>query len=174
MNNILKEINSMFKLQNKSNLDLFIRNFKEIIDDSDIIVGIGAGRMGYSLKAFIMRLSHMGYKSFMLGDTGLPKITSKSVVIFNSSSGKTESNLLMSKIAKKNKSKIISFCCNNRSKLVKSSKYFLKIPIIKSNQPLKSIYEQYTYLLFDFIIFKLINNNTKIIKKMESTHSILE
>ena len=30
------------------------------------IFGLGAGRMGYSLRAFIMRLSHLGYNAYML------------------------------------------------------------------------------------------------------------
>ena len=44
--------------------------------------------MGYSIQAFIMRLSHLGYPAFMIGDMSLPRIGSDDLVIVNSILGK--------------------------------------------------------------------------------------
>ena len=72
----------------------------EIASCTGVIVGIGAGRMGYAMRAFIMRLSHLGYKAYMIGDTSLPRISSGDLVVVGSSSGETPTNVLLARQSK--------------------------------------------------------------------------
>lgn len=140
----------------------------------DKIIGIGAGRMGYSLRAFMMRLSHMSFDTYFIGDTSLPRINEKSLVIINSSSGETETNILYARQAMAAGSFILTFTCNPDSTIGKLSNHVFKIPTIKSKQLMKSIYEQYTYLIFDMIVADYVeyfNLDTSVISQ---NHSILE
>ena len=136
MINILNELNLAWKqadLVELENLVDFILRKK-----SNSFVGLGAGRMGYSLQSFIMRLSHLGLKSFMIGDTTVPRINENSVVLINSSSGETESIKLY------------------------------------AQQIMKTIYEQYSFLLFDHLVMMLINKLQLDKELIETNHSILE
>jgi 6-phospho-3-hexuloisomerase len=53
------------------------------------IVGVGAGRVGYALRAFIMRLNHFGFNASFIGDTNVPALTSDDMLIVASTSGST-------------------------------------------------------------------------------------
>lgn len=172
MNDILLEIKTMWKLQNKENISDFVEKFCLHIDN--IIVGVAAGRMGYSLRAFIMRLSHMRYNSYMIGDTNLPKIGKNDIMIINSSSGKTPTNVIYAHQAKKVKSLIFSITTDKESKIATLSDYHLLIPKINSQLLMKTIYEQYTYLLLDYIVTLIIEKNKLSYQSISSNHSILE
>ena len=99
MKSILNEIEAIYSTIQPKKQKEFIH---KIIKCNGTIVGLGAGRMGYSLQAFVMRLSHFGYRSFMIGDTSIPMITEEDLIIVNSSSGNTKSIVLLTEIAKKN------------------------------------------------------------------------
>ena len=172
MDNILLEIKTMWKLQNKESISDFVDKLCFHLDNN--IVGVAAGRMGYSLRAFIMRLSHMNYYSYMIGDTNLPKIGKNDMIIVNSSSGNTPTNVLYAQQAKKEDSLIFSITTDKDSKIATLSDCHLLIPKINSQLLMKSIYEQYTYLLLDYIITLIIEKNKLSFQSISSNHSILE
>ena len=93
--------NELRNINNSLDDDAAERMSREVIGCRGKIVGLGAGRMGYSLQAFIMRLSHLGYIAYMLGDTSVPRIGVGDLVLVNSSSGETPSVCLLAEIAKK-------------------------------------------------------------------------
>ena len=92
---ILDEMNGMANSLNDQHINQYIEKLSDLMLQGDSrklkFIGLGAGRMGYSLKAFIMRLSHMGYNATFIGDTNVPRVTSNTVVFVNSSSGETPS-----------------------------------------------------------------------------------
>ena len=172
MINILNELNLAWKqadLVELENLVDFILRKK-----SNSFVGLGAGRMGYSLQSFIMRLSHLGLKSFMIGDTTVPRINENSVVLINSSSGETESIKLYAQQAKDAGSSIVLFTSNLNSSISKLSDIIIYLPKIETKQIMKTIYEQYSFLLFDHLVMMLINKLKLDKELIETNHSILE
>ena len=48
------------------------------------------------------------------------------------------------------------------------------IPAMDSSQPMKTIYEQYSFLLFDYVAGELLNRMDLDIGWVEQNHSILE
>ena len=64
-----------------------------------------------------MRLDHMGYNSYMIGDTNFPKIDSDTLCIINSSSGETETNILYANQAIKQGSKTLLISASSQSSL---------------------------------------------------------
>lgn len=140
----------------------------------DKIVGIGAGRMGYSLRAFIMRMSHIGFETYFIGDTSLPRINKKTLVIINSSSGETPTNILYARQAKEAGSYILTFTCNKESTIGQLSDMVFNIPVIETTQLMKSVFEQYTYLIFDTIADEYVECKRLNISAITQNHSILE
>ena len=130
--------------------------------------------MGYSVQAFAMRLSHLGFNSYMLGDTNLPKINAGDIVLVNSSSGETPTIVLLAKIAKNFNAKLLVITSNADSTLGQMADLKICYKPIASEQLMKSAYEQFTFLLFDHMadqIFKRTDNDKKWV---ENNHSILE
>ena len=63
---------------------------------------IGAGRSGLVVRAFAMRLMHLGFEVFVVGETITPAVTEKDILIAISGSGRTKLVVESSRIAKTN------------------------------------------------------------------------
>ena len=172
MKQIFKELEIMFA--GSTGIQEFIASLEKAFHSNKNIIGIGAGRMGYSLRAHIMRLSHIGYDAYFIGDTTLPRIDKNSVIIINSSSGETATNILYAKQASEAGSYIITITTNKNSTIGKLSDLVVEIPLLKSHQLMKTIYEQYSYILFDHVAESIVTNLKLDRKVITNNHSILE
>lgn len=172
---ILDEISMMHNFLVKNEVEKYIELLTEKLSSSPgDIIGLAAGRMGYSLRAFIMRLNHMGFNASMIGDTNVPRVRRNSILFINSSSGETPSILLFAQQAIKEKGEIFLTTCNKESSVGKLSNSIIQIPIIESAQLMKSPYEQFSMLLYDYIIFRLVETLGLDKSKISNNHSILE
>jgi 6-phospho-3-hexuloisomerase len=175
---ILDEMNSMADSLNEDHINLYIEKLTELILSANKnnlnFIGLGAGRMGYSLRAFIMRLSHMGYSASFIGDTNVPRVTSNTILFVNSSSGETPSIALYVKQAKEAQGHIFTTTCNMKSTISLNSNYIIQLPTIESDQLMKSAYEQFTMLLYDYIVSRLMLSLKLDPNFVTKNHSILE
>ena len=138
------------------------------------LIGLGAGRMGYALRAFIMRLCHMGFNASMIGDTNVPRVKENTIILINSSSGETPSIIQYAQQAKSEKGKIFLTSCSTDSSIGTLSDFIIKLPTVKTQQLMKSPYEQFSMLLYDYIVIKLMNSLDLDSDKVSYNHSILE
>jgi len=96
-----KEINKMIK-DILDNLDEDqVEKFMKMIGRSKNIFLAGAGRSGLISKAFAMRLMHLGFNVYVVGETITPSVKKGDLVIAISGSGKTSSTLTVVETAKK-------------------------------------------------------------------------
>lgn len=172
MEKIFRELKTMYNGTN--GVQEYIEILSQALKLNKNIIGIGAGRMGYSLRAHIMRLSHIGYSAYFIGDTTLPRIDSNSIVIINSSSGETPTNILYARQAHEAGSYIITVTSNKNSTIARLSDLVLETPVLKSHQLMKTIYEQFSYILFDYIAESIVTNLKLDRKIITNNHSILE
>lgn len=138
------------------------------------IVGFGAGRMGYSLRAFIMRLSHIGFTSYMIGDTNFPKINNHTLVLINSSSGETPTSVLYAEQAHSAGAVIASVTQDAQSSVAKLSKEIITYDDIKSSQIMKTLPEQLSFVLFDVMSEMVIQQLVGDKEIISQNHSISE
>jgi len=177
MNNIIDEMNDMFLTLDEAEVNAYVIKIRNHINDygNDFnFIGLGAGRMGYSLRSFIMRLSHMGFQASMIGDTNVPRVTKSSILIVNSSSGETPSILNYSHQAVEAGGQVFLTCCNKNSSIAKCSTSLITIPKINSKQLMKSPYEQFSMLLYDYLVMKLMDVLNLDADTVSHNHSILE
>lgn len=172
MHKIIEELDTMW--MNTTGIQYMVNELKDVWKKGGNIIGIGAGRMGYSLRAHIMRLSHIGYEAYFIGDTTLPRIDDKSVVIINSSSGETPTNILYAQQAKAAGSYIITITTNAESTIAKLSDQLVLIPQMESHQLMKTIYEQYTMLMLDYVAEQVVSQLDLDRDTITHNHSILE
>jgi 6-phospho-3-hexuloisomerase len=150
MDKVLVELQNAWSLQNKDEVENFANQLSERLFLGPI-VGIGAGRMGYSLRGFIMRLAHMGALASFIGDTNIPAVNSSSTVIINSSSGETLTLKVFANQAKEAGAKLFLVTQNPLSSIGKLSDVIIEMPKLDSVQVMKTFPEQYTFILLDHI-----------------------
>lgn len=155
-----------------------------MIDAAERIFCAGAGRSGLGIRAFAMRLMHMGKTAYVMGETTTPAIKENNLLIIGSGSGRTASLVAAAEKAKKLGVKILLFTIDPNSPIGKMADLSVKFPAPSekvqgagtavSIQPMGSLFEQSLFLLLDCMIVNLmaINNQTSSI--MFTNHANLE
>ena len=92
------------------------------------ILVMGAGRSGLVGRAFAMRLMHLGYNVYVLGDTIVPSIGKDDIVIAISGSGRTKLIVTAAETAKKVGAKVIAITSYPDSPLGKLADIVVEIP----------------------------------------------
>ncbi len=101
---------------------------------------MGAGRSGLAAKAFAMRLMHLGFNVYVVGETTTPAVQPDDLVIAVSGSGETPSIANLGAIAKKIGSKLAVITSNRDSTLGGIS----DIVVIIAGRPKEDVvYEDY-------------------------------
>ena len=88
----------------------------------------GAGRSGLVGKAFAMRLMHIGYDVYDIGETITPAIGKGDLVIVISGSGSGELSITATQIAKNLESFVIAITSYPDSKLGRTVDHIIEIP----------------------------------------------
>lgn len=133
------------------------------------VCGFGAGRMGYGLRAFMMRLNHLGIPAYFIGDTFIPPLDENDLFIVTSGSGETKSVLKYLEIAKSKGVRTLAITGNRESSMAKLADYSIVFRSsngglnsednenkINSIQPMTSLNEQSMFVFFDIIAVMLI------------------
>ncbi|MDF7639566.1 SIS domain-containing protein [Lactobacillus sp. ESL0791] len=152
----------------------------EMIFSANRIFLSGEGRSGLMVKAFANRLTQMGLLVHVVTEITAPAITKNDLLIFNSASGSSSFLIAQSKSARKQKAKILTFTAATDSALSKNSDLVVRIntqskdQIGNSVQPMGSLFEQTSLLLFDCLSLKALNEHIVTSTSLRSTHSNLE
>lgn len=179
---ILQEIQKVLELVDDEHVDLAL---KEIITAKKIVL-CGAGRMGMVAKAFATRLGHLGLSTYTIGDSTVPKIGKKDLLIVCSGSGETQTIFDIALSAKQHRARILlfsSYIDHNKSRIAKIAD---KVVVINapskikqlqgftSVQPMTTLYEQSLFIFFDALVLLLMEKLHKTEKDLWDRHSILE
>ena len=105
-----------------------VTDLVNIILRSKRIFLMGAGRSGLAARAFAMRLMHMGFDVYVVGETTTPAVASDDLVIAVSGSGETTSIASLGAIAKQIGSKLATITSNKDSTLGKISDVVVVVP----------------------------------------------
>ena len=183
---VLAEIDEVLSSINADSLNQLVNSILK--NDEVKVLGYAAGRMGSGLKAFVMRLNHLGIKASFFGDNYVPPMNSNDVFICCSNSGSTKSVLSVLEIFKaKAQGTVISFVGNENSKMAELSDVVIKFKTcngglnsaddpskINSIQPMTTLTEQAMFVLFDIITMMIIERKGIDIKDTKKYHSNIE
>ncbi len=138
-----------------SSMRLIIETLKEVIDkldseaikamlqktvDGNQVFVMGAGRSGLVAKAFAMRLMHLGFSVYVVGETTTPAVLPQDVVFAISGSGETRTIADLGKLAKDIGSTLITITSKKDSTLGRISDIAVIIPSKTKNDPDKAGY----------------------------------
>ena len=154
-----------------------------IIDAQTIFVA-GAGRSGLAMKSFAMRLMHMGFDTYVVGETVTPNITAQDVLLIGSGSGSTSSLVVSANKADDIGATICLITIDEHSLIAQLAQMVLTIPApspkvnrdlgFRSVQPMGSLFEQSLLLTLDAIVLLLMEKTEKIPESMFTRHANLE
>lgn len=145
----------------------------------------GAGRSGFLLRCFAMRLMHMGQNVHMIGDVTTPAAKAGDTLLIGSGSGETASLVSMAKKAKVRGMTVSLITTNPKSTIAKLADAVAVIPAptpkakgkvktAPSSQPMGNLFEQSMFLVLDCVVMLLMEKNRLTSDMMFARHANLE
>lgn len=156
-----------------SQVDRLIDILLKAYNDRRKILVMGAGRSGLVGRAFAMRLLHLGFNSYVLGDTIVPSISRGDVAIAISGSGRTQLILTAAEAAKKVGATVVAITSYpdsplgvladlvvwvpGRAKTSRVEDFFARqiLGIHEPLAPLGTLFEDTTAIFLDGVIYAL-------------------
>lgn len=141
--------------------------FVELLIQAEEVYCAGAGRSGFEVKGFAMRLMHMGKKSYVVGETCTPNITKDGLLVICSGSGSTKSMVNHAQKAKEVGAKVVLITINPESPIAAIADDVIVISApspksakqgdVKSIQPMGSLFEQSEGIYLDIVILMMMD-----------------
>ncbi len=158
--------------------------FVELVDQAQEVFCAGAGRSGFQVKGFAMRLMHMGINSYVVGETCTPNIRENGLLVICSGSGETKSLVNHANKAKEVGAKIALITINPESTIARLADVVVEISApspksakqgdIKSIQPMGSLFEQSEGIFMDISIMMLMEKRNLDSDTMFGRHANME
>ncbi|MCS7116455.1 MAG: 6-phospho-3-hexuloisomerase [Nitrososphaerota archaeon] len=158
------------------------------------ILVVGAGRSSLVAKAFALRLLHLGYNVHVLGDTLVPSIDEKDLVIAVSGSGTTRLVVAAVEAAKHVGAKVLAVTSFPDSPLGRLADYIIEVKgrILGSEEsgrdyfsrqilglheplaPLGTLFEDSCMILFDAMVVVLLDKLKMSEEELKKRHANIE
>lgn len=177
---------------NRDNVDKFIDVLVDAYSRKSKILVMGAGRSGLVGRAFAMRLLHMGFNSYVLGDTIVPSISKGDVVIAISGSGRTQLILTAAEAAKRVGAYVVAVTSHvdsplgsladlviwvpGRTKMSSMTDYFARqiLGIHEPLAPLGTLFEDTATIFLDSVVYALMLRINVKEEEMRLRHANIE
>jgi 6-phospho 3-hexuloisomerase len=173
---IQKKVKDILITVEKKDIDSVVASFFK----AKRIFVYGAGRSGLVSKAFAIRLVHLGFHTFVIGETIGAPVKKGDLVFIVSGSGETIPAVMTAEITQNIGATLVVVTGNKASKITQ----FADIPIVlcaacddeekKLFAPLGTLFEASAWILLDSIIAQLMERKGETEASMQSRHATLE
>ncbi len=174
---VMDEINGVMGKVKEEQLD----QAEQLIQKDRRIFVLGAGRSGLMVKGFAMRLMHIGYTVYVIGETITPSIAPGDVLVAVSGSGTTGSVVEPATKAANNGVAVIGVTSTEDSPLAKISSAVIIVPgatkaknSVKSMQLLSTLFDQTVHITLDVLALKLSRRDHTSNASAKAAHSNME
>ncbi len=189
---ISKFINNAIDYIKQDEVMAFVGKLESVYREGKKVLVIGAGRSGLVGRAFAMRLMHMGFNVYVLGETIVPALNPGDVVIAISGSGRTKLVVTAAEVAKSVGATVISLTTFPDSPLGKLSDLVVQVPgrtkiskeddynvrqligIYEPLAPLGTLFEITVLVLLDSVVSELMNKLGKTEEDLKRMHANIE
>ena len=187
-NFILNALNVLRKPQVEKFVDLLV----EVYRSHKKVLVMGAGRSGLVGRAFAMRLKHLGFDVYVLGDTIVSPVKQGDVVIAISGSGRTALIVTAAEAAKSVGAKIVAITTfvdsplariadivvevPGRTKVSRVEDYFARqvLGLHEPLAPLGTLFEDTTMVFLDAVVAELMHRLGKSEEDLRQSHANIE
>ena len=156
----------------------------ELIANARRVFVAGAGRSGLAMKAFAMRLMHLGLGAYVVGETVTPAMTADDLLLIGSGSGATASLVAMAEKARTLHARLALVTIVADSRIGRLAEVVVAIPAPSpkaraqhgrtSVQPMGSLFEQSLLIFLDVVVLRLMERHNTDSAAMFERHANLE
>ncbi len=170
----------------------FIKALLDVYSKGNKVIVVGAGRSGLVGRAFAMRLMHLGFNVYVLGDTVVPSLRPDDLMIAISGSGRTKLIITVAEAAKSVGAKVIALTTYINSPLTRISDMVVEVPgrtkvsdqndyyvrqlmgIYEPLAPLGTLFEITTMVMLDAVVAELMVRLGKTEEDLKKLHANIE
>jgi 6-phospho 3-hexuloisomerase len=173
---IQKKINAILKNVSEEDINQAISLF---LSTKNIFV-YGAGRSGLVARAFAIRLIHLGFQAFVIGETITVPVQENDLVVIVSGSGETIPATMTAEIGHNLGAKVISITGKKDSQIASYADISLFVSANcneierKQYAPLGTLFEASVWILLDGIIADLLHKKNETEETMRKRHATLQ
>jgi 6-phospho-3-hexuloisomerase len=189
---ILKGIKNAIDNLDHSQIESIIKALLEARENDKKLLLVGAGRSGLVGRAFAMRLMHLGFQVYVMGETITPQVGKGDIVIVVSGSGTTNLPVTIAEMAKKLGSKVMAITSHPDSPLAEiadqvtillgretvamEEDYFSRqlLGEHESLAPMGTMFEDSCMVLFDSIVVEIMARLNISEEEMKERHAVIE
>jgi len=192
MKEIVEFIDKVVEYLKPEQVDALVDALIDVYKREAKVLVMGAGRSGLVGKAFAMRLMHLGFNVYVLGETITPSIGRDDLVVAISGSGRTRLIVTAAEAAKKVNAKIAAITSYPDSPLGKLADIIVEIPgrtktapdidyfarqilgIHEPLAPLGTLFEDTALVFLDGVVVELMHRLGKREADLKARHANIE
>ncbi len=173
---VLDEISNVLQQVNNNQCEALIQALRS----APRIYLTGMGRGGLSIKAFAMRLMHLGFEAFVVGEINTPRLRSGDLMLIASFSGETGTSVHLARKAIEAGATLALITASPGSTLAGMADVVVHLNAKNTNglmvtrQPMLSLYEQSLLLFGDALVLRLMETCSVSEADMLARHTNLE
>ena len=157
-----------------------VAEFLDALQPARRVFVYGRGRSGFVARAFAVRLMHLGYQTYVIGETITAPVQRDDVGLLVSGSGSTYPVVMTAELGRKQGATVVGVTAEPESEVARLS--HIVIPLIPPQgngrrsklAPLGTLFETSTWLFFDAIVALLMERLGETEESMRQRHATLE
>ena len=157
-----------------------INQVKKFFFKSKRVFVYGAGRSGLVARAFAIRLVHLGFQTFVIGETIGAPVKKDDLVFIVSGSGETITSVMTAEIARDIGAKLVVVTGEKNARITRFADVVIVLSAAcqdaekKQLAPLGTLFEASVWVLLDAIVSMLMDSKGETEKTMQSRHATLQ
>lgn len=160
--------------------DETVDHLVEALEPARRVFVYGRGRSGFVARAFAVRLMHLGYQTYVVGETITAPVQQDDLVLLVSGSGKTYPVVMTAELGRKMGAQVVAVTGQPESEVARLAHIVIALRDPKGNgereryAPLGTLFETAAWLFFDGLVALLMARLGQSEEEMRLRHATLE
>lgn len=157
-----------------------LQAFLNILQPARRVFLYGRGRSGFVARAFAVRLMHLGYQTYVVGETITAPVARNDVVILVSGTGTTYPVVMTAELGRRQGATVVSITAQPDSEIARLAHVVIPLMPPQGNgersklAPLGTLFETSAWLFFDAVVALLMQRLGESEDSMRKRHATLE
>ncbi len=157
-----------------------VQKLIDALEPADRVFLYGRGRSGFVARAFAVRLMHLGYSTYVVGETITAPVQKDDVVVCVSGSGTTYPVVMTAELGRRQGARVVAVTADPDSEVARLAHVVIPLVAPKGNgdrkkyAPLGTLFETAAWLFCDGIVAMLMERRGEDEAKMRERHATLE
>ncbi len=157
-----------------------LQEFLTTLQPSRRVFLYGRGRSGFVARAFAVRLMHLGFQTYVIGETITAPVHRQDVVVLVSGSGSTYPVVMTAELGRRQGATVVAITAQPESEIARLAHVLVALTPPQENgergrlAPLGTLFETSAWLFFDAVVALLMEKLGETEQSMRKRHATLE